>query len=85
MADSYSLIVDRLTSHLGVANEAVVPGATFTDLHVDSLTLVELAVTLEDELSIRLPYIEPGTTLAEAAAQLDDTLLPRDERREVAR
>jgi hypothetical protein len=31
-------------------------------------------VTLEDEFRIRLPYIEPGTTLAEAAAQLDDTL-----------
>jgi acyl carrier protein len=74
MSDSFSLIVDRLTTHLGVDNAAVEPGVTFADLALDSLALLDLAAALEDQLRIRPPYLEPTTTLGEAAAHLDATV-----------
>ncbi|GGM16749.1 hypothetical protein GCM10010129_71180 [Streptomyces fumigatiscleroticus] len=66
---------DRLTAllrdHFEVEEERILPEATFEDLELDSLAMMELLVVIEDEEGVRMPEdipgIRPQTTLAETA------------------
>ena len=71
-------LVTLLTDHLGVkaAPESLTPSASFESLAVDSLALMELVVSAEEEFGIVLPEetldLSPASTLAEAARAFDE-------------
>ena len=49
-------MVDIIANQLSVAKEKVVPSASFVDdLGADSLDLVELIMTMEEEFDIEIP------------------------------
>lgn len=54
MTTTYEWLADVLTEHLGVPEDVIEPRATFTDLELDSLSLFELGVIIEDQLGVRL-------------------------------
>ncbi|MFM9611489.1 beta-ketoacyl-ACP synthase 3 [Streptomyces niveiscabiei] len=70
-----SPVYDHLVHLLATKFEAdsPAPDATFTDLGLDSLAVVELFVTLSDHWSIALPDTEadPGLTVAATAALVE--------------
>ncbi|MFE7950764.1 acyl carrier protein [Streptomyces sp. NPDC057426] len=67
----YELLAQGLISHLGLAPAIVRPEATFDELGLDSLAMVELVLVLEDEYGIEAEGIDPAGTLAQAAAHLE--------------
>lgn len=71
MSAIYDQVAEKLTSHLGVDPALVKPGATFTELGMGSLELTELAVIIEDEFGIEVEGIDADSTLAQAAARLE--------------
>ncbi|WP_416970206.1 beta-ketoacyl-ACP synthase 3 [Streptomyces sp. 4F14] len=73
----YDHLVDLLATKFDVS--APTPDATFTDLDLDSLAVVELFVSLSDHWRITLPDTEadPGLTVAATAALVEKA---RDER-----
>ena len=55
MADPlYDKIASLLAEKFGVAEADLSPSATFEDLDLDSLDLVEFAMTIQDELGVEL-------------------------------
>ncbi|MEU6485879.1 phosphopantetheine-binding protein [Streptomyces sp. NPDC046887] len=71
MADSYPAITRILTESFGVEADALRPDATFDQLELDSLALVELSLLLEERTGHRLEELPATATLAEAAAAVD--------------
>jgi acyl carrier protein len=69
VADAYTTLFTVLTD-LGVPAEEIRPDATFVELDLDSLALIELSVVVEERTGIRVLDLTPGSTLAEAAAVL---------------
>ena len=69
----YAFMAQILSEKYDVAQEAISPEATLTELGLDSLTVVELLFDVEDEFGIEVPE-ERATfqTLAEAAALVDE-------------
>ncbi|PSO48005.1 MAG: acyl carrier protein [Actinobacteria bacterium QS_8_72_14] len=73
-----SSVYDRVTSILvdnfGVDSAAVSPEATFEDLDLDSLDLVEFALAAEEELGVRIEDEEAEglETLGAAVKLLED-------------
>lgn len=69
----YAFMAQILSEKYDVAQEAISPEATLTELGLDSLTIVELLFDVEDEFGIEVPE-ERATfqTLAEAAALVDE-------------
>jgi acyl carrier protein len=56
MSDVSERVVKKVSEHLQVAEDQVVPGASFVDdLGADSLEIVELVMALEDEFNINIP------------------------------
>lgn len=72
MEPVYDVLVRLLTDHFGVPHDLINPDATFEDMELDSLALVELATLLEDTLGVSLPEEGAGRTLGEAAAYLTE-------------
>ena len=70
---AYSFIAKVLSETYDVDPEAISPGATLTELGLDSLTIVELLFEVEDEFEIEVPE-ERATfkTIAEAAALVEE-------------
>jgi acyl carrier protein len=54
MSIMYDHVVAILTTRFGVAPEEVRPEATLADLDLDSLALVEFALTVQSELGVAL-------------------------------
>lgn len=69
MATVYDKVKELLVDKFGVDEEEISPGATFEDLDLDSLDLVEFALAAEDELGVRITDEE-----AEQLDTLDDTV-----------
>jgi acyl carrier protein len=71
VVEAYEVLVDRLCKHLGVSPDQIRPEATFNDLGLDSLAMVELAVVIREVHGVRPLDIGAQATLAETAAELD--------------
>lgn len=69
MSPIYDRVKDLLVDKFGVPAEDVSPEATFEDLDLDSLDLVEFALAAEEELGVRISDEE-----AERLDTLDDTV-----------
>lgn len=50
----YDKVKDLLVEKFGVPAEDVTPDATFEDLDLDSLDLVEFALAAEEEMGVRI-------------------------------
>ena len=75
MSDVSSKVVEIIVDKLGVDAAEVVPAASFTnDLGADSLDVVDLVMTLEDEFDIEIPDedIEKIHTVGELAHYLEE-------------
>ena len=69
MATVYDKVKQLLVDKFGVEEGDISPSATFEDLDLDSLDLVEFALATEDELGVRITDEE-----AEQLDNLDDTV-----------
>ena len=71
----YAFLAQVLREKYDVAQEAISLEATLDELGLDSLTVVELLLDVEDEFGIEVPE-ERATfqTLAEAAALVDELI-----------
>lgn len=69
MATVYDKVKELLVDKFGVEEDEVSPTATFEDLDLDSLDLVEFALAAEDEMGVRISDEE-----AEQLETLDDTV-----------
>ncbi|HEX6257435.1 MAG TPA: acyl carrier protein [Euzebyales bacterium] len=65
----YDKVKELLVEKFGVSEEEVSPEATFADLDLDSLDLVEFALAAEEEMGVRISDEE-----AEQLDTLDDTV-----------
>ncbi len=65
----YDKVKEILVEKFGVEEDEVKPEATFEDLDLDSLDLVEFALAAEEELGVRISDEE-----AEELDTLDDTV-----------
>lgn len=69
MAAVYDRVKELLVDKFGVPEDQISPEATFEDLDLDSLDLVEFALAAEEELGVRISDDE-----AEELETLDDTV-----------
>lgn len=69
MATVYDKVKELLVDKFGVEEDEVSPKATFEDLDLDSLDLVEFALAAEDEMGVRISDEE-----AEQLETLEDTV-----------
>ncbi|MGW0561922.1 acyl carrier protein [Streptomyces sp. NPDC003016] len=70
-SDPYSVITTTLVDTLGIPADLVRPDATFAELDLDSLALVELALIVEEQTGARLTdELGADSTLATAAEHL---------------
>ena len=72
MTDTDLAFRSVLTGKFQIPAQAITPGATLEQLDLDSLALAELALTLQEELGIRVEEHEARkeTTVAELSATL---------------
>ncbi len=69
MSAVYDRVKELLVEKFGVSADDVTPEATFADLDLDSLDLVEFALAAEEEMGVRISDEE-----AEQLETLDDTV-----------
>lgn len=69
MTDVYDRVKSLLVDKFGVPEDDIAPEATFDDLDLDSLDLVEFALAAEEELGVRISDEE-----AEDLETLQDTV-----------
>lgn len=69
MSAVYDRVADLLADKFGVPKDDISPEATFEDLDLDSLDLVEFAMAAEEELGVRISDEE-----AEDLDTLQDTV-----------
>jgi acyl carrier protein len=69
MSAVYDRVAELLTDKFGVDSDDIKPDATFEDLDLDSLDLVEFALAAEEELGVRISDDE-----AAELETLDDTV-----------
>ncbi|MBW3605457.1 MAG: acyl carrier protein [Actinobacteria bacterium] len=65
----YDKVKELLIEKFGVAEDEISPEATFSDLDLDSLDLVEFALAAEEEMGVRISDEE-----AEQLDTLNDTV-----------
>jgi acyl carrier protein len=72
MSAIYDKLTEVLVSHFGLDTEDIQPEVTFPDLGMDSLSMVELSVVLQDDYGIDIEGIDidPKGSLAQAAVAL---------------
>lgn len=58
MNPTFARFARLLTERFGVPEGEIVAEATFADLELDSIALVELVMAVEDEFGVRLPEDE---------------------------
>ncbi|MFD7501465.1 acyl carrier protein [Streptomyces sp. NPDC059850] len=73
MSVTYDRLASLLTTKLGVASEEITPDATFEELDVDSLALVELTDILDAEFGITLDEsaVAKDSKLSEVASLIE--------------
>jgi acyl carrier protein len=73
MNDLYDRVKDLLVDKFGVPAEDITPDATFEDLDLDSLDLVEFALAAEEEMGVRITddEAEDLKTLRDTVALLE--------------
>ncbi|AZK95581.1 MULTISPECIES: phosphopantetheine-binding protein [Streptomyces] len=69
--ESYQLIVQTLTETFGLDEHRMRPDATFEELEVDSLALVELGLIVQERTGHQLSDVGVASTLGETATALD--------------
>ena len=69
MSTVYDRVTELLVDKFGVPEDDITPEATFEDLDLDSLDLVEFALAAEEELGVRISDEE-----AEDLETLKDTV-----------
>jgi acyl carrier protein len=69
MSATYDKVAEILTEKFGVPADDISPEATFEDMDLDSLDLVEFALAAEEELGVRISDEE-----AEDLKTLNDTV-----------
>ncbi len=77
MASVHERLTKIISDQLGVDESEVVPGASFVeDLNADSLDLVELIMSLEEEFKLQISDedAEKITTVGEAEEYIEDHL-----------
>jgi acyl carrier protein len=70
-------MVDLIVEQLGVSKEEVAPAASFfDDLGADSLDIVELVMSMEEEFDVEIPDedVEKLRTIGDAIGYLKDRL-----------
>ncbi|MFH8367586.1 acyl carrier protein [Streptomyces sp. NPDC018031] len=73
MSSTYDRLVTLLGDGFGIEPGEVTPETTFEELDLDSLALVELTLTAQDEFGIQLADddLQASNTLAKTAEVLD--------------
>jgi acyl carrier protein len=73
MSAVYDRVADLLVEKFGVPAEDISPEATFEDLDLDSLDLVEFALAAEEDLGVRITdeEAEDLETLADTVSLLE--------------
>jgi acyl carrier protein len=73
MSTAYDRLASLLITKLGVAEEEITPDATFENLDMDSLALVELTDILDAEFGIKLDenQVTKENKLTEVASLLE--------------
>ncbi|MFD3333853.1 acyl carrier protein [Streptomyces sp. NPDC058700] len=67
MTQTYQIITDCLVQDFEVPADRVTPGVTLDQLDLDSLSLVELSLIVEERLGLAATDIRQDITLAELA------------------
>jgi acyl carrier protein len=72
----YSRLVEMIITGFGIPEQQISPDATFDDLEFDSLALVELALTVQEEFGVTIEdgALVSSDTLARAAELIDITV-----------
>jgi acyl carrier protein len=75
MNSIYPRLATLIASTFGIPEQQISPDATFEDLEFDSLALVELALTVQQEFGVEIKddAITSQDTLARAAELIDIT------------
>ncbi|GAA2966907.1 phosphopantetheine-binding protein [Streptomyces enissocaesilis] len=71
MSASYPVIVDVLTESFGVDPDLLHPEATLEALDLDSLSLLELVLIIEERTGRRPETLSSSSSLAEVAVAID--------------
>lgn len=73
MSAVYDRVKELLVDKFGVPEDEIRPDATFEELDLDSLDLVEFALAAEEDLGVRISddEAEDLSTLADAVALLE--------------
>ena len=77
MSDISSKVVDIIVDKLGVDAAEVVPTASFTnDLGADSLDVVDLVMSLEEEFDVEIPdnQVENIKTVGDIVRYIEDNV-----------
>jgi acyl carrier protein len=76
MATTYDKLIDLLVNQFQVEPDKVQPGATFEDLEMDSLFLVEFLLIVENDFGIKISedVASPKDTIETAAKLIDHQL-----------
>ena len=76
MSNVYDRLIKLLATGFGLEGHEMRPDDTFSGLEMDSLALVELSVSAEEEFGVPLTEEELGanSTLAEAAGVIEEKL-----------
>jgi acyl carrier protein len=81
-AESLDRLADLLAQDFGIDRARLVPGATLTDLEIDSLRMIEIAFGVEEAFGIRIED-DPAAmmarvkTLGDLAAYVDELVAGR--------
>jgi acyl carrier protein len=72
MSAMYDQIVKTMVTRFGVERDEILPGRTFSDLDMDSLSVVELILVVQNELGVNLDEDDatPDDTVAAAAERI---------------
>ncbi|MEU9731612.1 phosphopantetheine-binding protein [Streptomyces sp. NPDC048002] len=73
MSTTYERLADIVGRLHDVPAERIRPEATFGELDVDSLTMVEISIRIERDLGVVVPdsELEPDLTLAQAVELIE--------------
>ncbi|MEU5366087.1 acyl carrier protein [Streptomyces sp. NPDC005925] len=77
MSDTYPRLVQLLVKNFGFETDEINPEDTFSQLELDSLALVELTLTVQQEFGIKLSDDDLGSddTLGQAAEVIESKLV----------
>jgi acyl carrier protein len=72
MTVAFKLLMQILMETFGLPKRNLHPDATFAELEMDSLSLTELSVLIEEHTGLQMKPFPVKITLTEAADRIDD-------------